>query len=180
MNYALSTFKIAVLVSAVFSSAADAGVIRGEFSMTQLELEKAGYKCMGPRAGQMPKLSQTCTHPTKTGFEAGLRSNEYEVEIGESGRVDAVKVRLQITTARELVTLLSSVPRMYPRLAASVPSVAENPFISGFDRSELWCDVDGTAAAVSMFQTPAPGLLRDTYTLTYYPTNVIPRCAPSK
>lgn len=179
MNCAIYTLKVAVLFSAFFCSAAHAGVVREEFSMTQHELEQAGYECTHVKDGQTPWFSQICTHPTKTGSETGLQANEYEVGIGKSGKVDAVKVRLQISTARELVSLLSSVPRMYPHLAASVPPMAGNPSISGFSRSEIWCDDDGTAAEVYMSQTVAPGLLKDTYTVTYYRANVIPRCALS-
>lgn len=133
------------------------------FDMNQKQVEAKGFSCNPPKEKKDSDVIAVCHHMDMTGVAFGIPTQEYEVRIGPTKRVD--EIRAELVGMRNLSDILSlhrKVENFFPKKDEAGSHRAQ-----GMYSRDAWRANNNAGVAVFMF-SGVPPITKTTVSVMFY------------
>lgn len=151
------------ILSLLFTSSAYA--VKGHngirFNMTQKSVEAMDFACNTPKE-KNPMIAVECFHMDMTGKVFGYQTQDYEVRIGPSGKVDMISAKIiGVKTLSDIIELHLKIQKFFPKKDEEGSHRKQ-----GMYSRDAWRAKDGSGISLFLFNA-IPPVTKTTLDITF-------------
>lgn len=132
-----------------------------QFDMTQKQIEAMDYACNPPKE-KNPMITAECFHMDMTGKVFGYKTQDYEVRIGPSGKVDMISANIiGVKTLSDIIELHLKIQKFFP-----IKDEEGTHRKQGMYSRDAWRAKDGSGISLFLFNG-IPPVIKTTLDITF-------------